>query len=378
LNHELGVGRRPINFFLFLHLQRTNRSSTMVAKHHQKKKSKQVSAVSLKNIEKTRVEDLPLSILNDEKEDSDEDEMETELQQRSGQGPPGKKEKGIDTSAVVVYIGHLPNLLGEAELLKLLKQFGGSITHVRVSRSEKTGNSRGYAFVRIKESEVAEIVVDTLSGYLLFSNKLPGMHRRLVCHIVPPDKVHPRLFVRHTSAAKVAQERRLLKQAEPTVRSIDDLPKVTAKLIQQERRKRQAIEKAGIDYTDFPGYEKNSSSPSRASASDQDVSKERVNEEKKQKKHEILSEDPKATKSPKQSMDVTASLKSQKPKTTEMNDRMHAKPEKGSIPSKTSPSPPTFAASTPPNSKKRSSLDHIQDEKKQHKKNHKTSKRRSH
>jgi nucleolar protein 15 len=343
----------------------------MVAKHQQKT-SKKANAVSLKALEKTRVEEPPLSILDDEEEEDasdDEEEMESELQQPFDQSPFGKKKKIMDASAAVIYIGHLPNLLGEAELLKLLKQFGGSITHVRVSRSEKTGNSRGYAFVRVKEMEVAEIIVGTLSGYLLFSNKQPGLHRRLVCHIVPPDKVHPRLFVRHTSAAKVAQERKLRKQAEPPVRSIDDLPKVTAKLIQQERRKRQAIQKAGIEYTDFPGYEKISPSPSSGS------SNERNKEEAKRKKLSVPSDALPEVKSPKQTMAI--SPKSQKPKQAagDSNHRTHAQPVvKGPKTLQTSSKVFTSSSSE---GKKRSSLGDVHDESKQHKTKHKKSKRHS-
>ena len=164
--------------------------------------------------------------------------------------------------ASVIYIGHLPALFGEFELLSLLKQFGGTITHVRISRSEKTGNSRGYAFIRILESEIASIIVNTLSGYLLFSQKSIGTHKRFVCHIVPPEKVHPRLFLKHTCAIAVSKARKqqkllLSKQS----KSLSKLSAVNEKLLQQEQKKRMKIKEAGIDY-DFPGYEKKSLSPS--------------------------------------------------------------------------------------------------------------------
>jgi RNA recognition motif-containing protein len=223
-------------------------------------------------------EDPPLTMMDgDDEDDEDEDAEDTEEEDektpasalnrsKTTTTTTQKKNKEIDTAAAVIYIGHLPNLLGESELLKLLKQFGGNITHVRVSRSETTGRTRGYAFVRLREMEIAQIIVSTLSGYLLFSaTKQPSLHRRLVCHIVPPEQVHPRLFVRRTSAIKAAAQRKLRKQLEPPKKALETLPKVTAKLIQMERTKRKKIQNAGIDYIDFPGYEKVSASTSSSS-----------------------------------------------------------------------------------------------------------------
>lgn len=169
--------------------------------------------------------------------------------------------------ASVIYIGHLPALFGEFELLSLLKQFGGTITHVRISRSEKTGNSRGYAFIRILESEIASIIVNTLSGYLLFSQKSIGTHKRFVCHIVPPEKVHPRLFLKRTCAiamSKARKQQKLLLSKQS--KSLSKLSAVNEKLLQQEQKKRMKIKEAGIDY-DFPGYEKKSLSPSTTTIS---------------------------------------------------------------------------------------------------------------
>lgn len=350
----------------------------MVAKH-QKKHSK-ASTASLKETDMSLTKDPPLSILDDEEEDdvvdSDDDEEEG-MREKVDKSASDKKKKSVDSSAAVIYIGHLPNLLGEKELLKLLKQFGGSITHLRVSRSEKTGNSRGYAFARIKEMEVAQIIVDTLAGYLLFSNKQPALHRRLVCHIVPPDKVHPRLFVQRTSAIKMAQERKLRKQTEPPPRFIEDVPKVTAKLIQQERRKRQAIEKAGIDFTDFPGYEKITAPPLNATAiaavPNQEPNVEPVSEKKKKKehkKHKTSTDPPKESKKPKQSTPDANSRTTQPKEVT--SDAIHR-----TNPPNLSQSNNVTTATNIPSEKKRASLGDVE-EKKHHKKKHKKSKRHSH
>ena len=54
--------------------------------------------------------------------------------------------KGDSKGRGVIYIGHLPKGFEEAELRKFFEQFG-KINKLRVSRSKKTGRTRGYAFL---------------------------------------------------------------------------------------------------------------------------------------------------------------------------------------------------------------------------------------
>jgi len=54
----------------------------------------------------------------------------------------------------IIYIGHLPKGFEEAELRKFFEQFG-KINKLRVSRSKKTGRTRGYAFIEFASKEVA-------------------------------------------------------------------------------------------------------------------------------------------------------------------------------------------------------------------------------
>jgi nucleolar protein 15 len=145
----------------------------------------------------------------------------------------------------VIYIGHLPALFGEQELSIFLKQFG-KVLNVRVSRSKKTGGSRGYAFCQFQDPDVANIVAETLSGYLLFDAK-QHVRKRLVCHVVPNDKVHPKLFYGRYM-------KKIITKPAKTSTSSRSLPVITARLVKRERKKRKALEAAGIEY-DFPGYE---------------------------------------------------------------------------------------------------------------------------
>ncbi len=86
----------------------------------------------------------------------------------------------------IVYLSHLPHGLYEKELRGFLGQFG-AITNLRVGRSKRTGQSKGYAFVEFRYPEVAAVVCETMNNYLMF-NKL------LKCDMLPPEKVSRACF----------------------------------------------------------------------------------------------------------------------------------------------------------------------------------------
>jgi nucleolar protein 15 len=146
----------------------------------------------------------------------------------------------------VIYVGHLPSELEENDLKKFLAQFG-KIEKLRVSRSMKTGNPKGYAFAQFVQPSVAKIVAETLSGYFLGN-------RRLVCHMLPNP--HEHLFF--NSARALAKKEIRLKvakqQRERNLTNSGKMKDITSKLIGREKKKRAKLEAMGIEY-DFPGYE---------------------------------------------------------------------------------------------------------------------------
>ena len=94
---------------------------------------------------------------------------------------PEEKKKiylGNSGERAIVYITHLPHGFYEKQLHQFLSQFG-TITNLRVGRSDKTGNSKGYAFVEFKFPEVAKIVAETMNNYLMFD-------RIVKCQVVDP------------------------------------------------------------------------------------------------------------------------------------------------------------------------------------------------
>ncbi|NWW74967.1 MK67I protein, partial [Climacteris rufus] len=120
----------------------------------------------------------------------------------------------------------------------------GTVTRLRLSRSKKTGGSKGYAFIEFESDDVAKIVADTMNNYL-FSERL------LKCHFMPPEKVHESLFK--------GCDRRFLKPSQPAVRrynrvrSLEQKARMTQRLLRKERLLRKKLAEKGLDY-DFPGF----------------------------------------------------------------------------------------------------------------------------
>lgn len=86
----------------------------------------------------------------------------------------------------IIYLGHIPNGFYEPEMKKFFVQFG-EIKRVKLFRSEKTNNSKGYAFIQFIQPDVASTVAAAMNGYLM-------MDRSLVSHVIPRDKCHNGMF----------------------------------------------------------------------------------------------------------------------------------------------------------------------------------------
>ncbi|KAK2490217.1 hypothetical protein MC885_010396, partial [Smutsia gigantea] len=65
----------------------------------------------------------------------------------------------------VIYVGHIPPALYETQIRTYFSQFG-TVTRFRLSRSKRTGNSKGYGFVEFESEDVAKIVGETMNNYL--------------------------------------------------------------------------------------------------------------------------------------------------------------------------------------------------------------------
>jgi len=251
--------------------------------------------------------ELKLAALDGPEWDSSDEEMEepkTAIKIIKKKGADAKKTKAKQQSkkgkdedvSRVIYMGHIPPAFEEPEMLQFLSQFG-KVTNVKLSRSRRTGNPRGYGFVEFAEKEVAVIVAETMSGYFLMGE------RRIVCHIVPQDKIHPELFRGAKSNLALAQAGRRpsdsLKilhynqmQKVNATKSVEQLSKITKRLLSREKKKREQLKSLGIDY-DFPAY-----TVSAIAKDDKEPSKKRkVSDDEDKKMEDAAVKTPKAKKS---------------------------------------------------------------------------------
>jgi len=104
------------------------------------------------------------------------------------------KKKGKKEDNGVIYIGHIPHGFFEPQMKEYFSQFG-KVNKLRIARSKKTGNMKGYAFCQFASGTVAKIVADSMNNYLMF-------HRLLKCQLVDPEKLHPETFKGHNKKFK--------------------------------------------------------------------------------------------------------------------------------------------------------------------------------
>ncbi|XP_042350776.1 MKI67 FHA domain-interacting nucleolar phosphoprotein [Plectropomus leopardus] len=169
--------------------------------------------------------------------------QESEFKKKVQEAKKNKSGKESRLTPGVIYVGHLPVGLFEPQLKSYFEQFG-KVLRLRLSRSKKTGGSKGYAFVEFECDEVAKIVAETMNNYL--------MGERLIkCHLMPPEKVHEKLFV--------GSQKEFAKPSNPAVarynkkRTEEQVAKMKSRLLRKEAKLRKRIAAHGIDY-DFPGF----------------------------------------------------------------------------------------------------------------------------
>jgi len=187
-------------------------------------------------------------------EDADEEEEAGEAEQKRPTKAHRFEEGGLEAKPKqnrgVVYLGHIPNGFLEPQMLKYFSQFG-KVSKMRLSRSKKTGGSKGYAFIEFQEESVAKIVAQTMNKYLLFE-------KTLVCEFMPKEKCHKDLFKGYRT---VVQDRRAERRAKELQR-VNDRPsvEVAGKAVpqvtyEQVKRRQQAdvrlkalLEQLDVDY----------------------------------------------------------------------------------------------------------------------------------
>ena len=150
-----------------------------------------------------------------------------------------------DERPKVLYIGHVPHGFYEQQMRGYFSQFG-EVTRLRLSRNKKTGKSKHYAFVEFKHPEVAQIVAESMNGYLLFESVLK-------VRTMTEAECHPEMWKGANRKFKQVPWQKKAADQHDRERSADEQKARSAALLRGERRRRKKIADAGIEY-DFPGY----------------------------------------------------------------------------------------------------------------------------
>jgi len=144
-----------------------------------------------------------------------------------------------------VYLGRVPYGFFEEQMKGFFTQFG-TVKRLRLSRNKKTGNSKHYAFLEFESPDVAKIVSESMDNYVLYGHKL-------VCKVVPKEKVHPDTFKGANRKFKKIPYKKLAKKQHNAEKEPQQTQKTILKLLKKEKGKRQKIKDLGIDY-EFSGY----------------------------------------------------------------------------------------------------------------------------
>jgi len=183
---------------------------------------------------------------------------------KSASGKRMAKVKSAASSSKCIYIGHLAHGFYEKEMRGFFGQFG-KVYRLKLFRSQKTNNSKGYAFVEFEDAETAKIVAEALDGYYL-------NEKRLVAHVIPPEKLHDGMFKRRKPKDEDAEDEdasddvgdnsegegksesksrsKNKSKEDPKQTSLNNsiVPKQAKAFLRSEKRKLTRLKELGIDF----------------------------------------------------------------------------------------------------------------------------------
>ncbi|KAJ8960411.1 hypothetical protein NQ318_013691 [Aromia moschata] len=147
----------------------------------------------------------------------------------------------IAQSRGLIHVAHIPHGFYETEMKNYFKQFG-AITNIKVCRSRKNGNSKGFGYVEFLHPDVAKIAAETMNNYLMFK-------KRIIAEYVPFEKRPKGLFKGKASipthySSKVRRDKQIL--ANSTIDSKTHLARSKSRL-SKLKKKMQRLQDAGID-----------------------------------------------------------------------------------------------------------------------------------
>lgn len=162
-----------------------------------------------------------------------------------------KLNAGSSDEPGVIYVGHIPRGFYEPQMSKYFSQFG-KVTRLKLSRSKRTGNSKGYAFVEFASKYTAKTVADCMNNYLMF-------HRLLKCEEVPPERLHPDTFKGSNSRFRKPKGHVVARDRQNKPRTTAQQRATLSRLKSRKNKSLARLAEMGVDYQ-LPGLDNNVSS----------------------------------------------------------------------------------------------------------------------
>jgi len=144
----------------------------------------------------------------------------------------------VKTEHGFVYLGHIPHGFFETEIKSYFSQFG-RVVRLRLARSLRTGNHKGYGFVEFENVEVARIAAETMNNYLMF-NKI------LKCHLIPKEKLHKLTFKNAKRPFHVRLASKLRQRFNAT-KSADKLKQIETRNKNKMEKRQTKLKELGIN-----------------------------------------------------------------------------------------------------------------------------------
>jgi nucleolar protein 15 len=114
----------------------------------------------------------------------------------------------------------------------------GTVTRLRLSRNRKTGRSKHYGWVEFASKDVAEIVAETMDGYLIHPH-------RMVCKVVEVDE---RVWEGANKVFKRIPWKKINKENLEAKRTKEKWEQLQMKEDERNRKRAEKIKELGIDY----------------------------------------------------------------------------------------------------------------------------------
>jgi nucleolar protein 15 len=118
----------------------------------------------------------------------------------------------------------------------------GTITRLRLARNRRTGKSKHFAYVEFLSKDVAEVVVDTMDGYLIPPH-------RLVCKLV---EVEERVWKGANSVFRKIPWAKVNRERLEGMKTRVKWEKVAKREEERKAKRAEKIRAAGIDYEFSP------------------------------------------------------------------------------------------------------------------------------